>query len=150
MYILMLRDYVEFTLILSTYPLVVEKDILAFLNGEQHKPAITKALGEHEERICQFIREVISPAVVDRSSPHRSMLTNHELQFSFVINVCIGTLALPVGFFDRPVEILDLDGLKATLWPLKRDDLCQKLIDIVDNYTLSRNILLVRGPFASG
>lgn len=61
-----------------------------------------------------------------------------------------GTLALPDDFFTQPVTILDLDGLKATPWPLRRDGLCQKLIDIVDNYALSRNLLLVRGPFASG
>jgi hypothetical protein len=86
----MLRDYSLFTLIPSIYPLVVEKDILTFLNDEQHKPAITNALREHEERIRQFIREVITPAV-DHFSPHktyRSMLTNYyEWQFSFVINV---------------------------------------------------------------
>ncbi len=43
-----------------TYPLVTEKKALAFLEDEQHKPAITKALGEYEADICQFIREVIS------------------------------------------------------------------------------------------
>lgn len=56
------------------------------------------------------------------------------------------SLALPMDFFSRQLAYIDFEGLKATPWALKRDDLCHRLCDIV-NHTKR---LLVRGPFGSG
>lgn len=52
----------------------------------------------------------------------------------------------PYDFFRKTRTEIDDQGLKATPWPLRREDLCNKLRAIVDVH----GRILVRAPFASG
>ncbi len=53
---------------------------------------------------------------------------------------------MPDNFFSQ--HRIDIEGLKATPWPLRRDDLCHMLRATVDKDI--NDLLLVRAPFASG
>jgi hypothetical protein len=69
--------FYEHSLIFSTFAIPTEKKVLAFLDGEEYKPAITNALGEHEADIRQFIREVISSLTGIHITSHH--ITSHHI-----------------------------------------------------------------------